>query len=123
MVPVGHFAAGASCAFFVNILIYIKRKGQTTFRHLVWMPVSMVMAGFWAFGPDWLRLLKYLLHRKLAYSNEAHHPGWPDIFFFHGIFDTRYPGSGTIVGLAVTILIFSALILIYLLEIKKLGKK
>ena len=123
MVPVGHFAVGAGCSFLANLVVYVARRGRTTYRHLVLMPVSMILGGFWAFGPDWMRLFKYLLGRPYAYSSEAHRPGWPDIFFFHGVLDTRYPGSGTIVGLAAIVLIFSAIILIYLLEIKRLSKK
>jgi len=122
MLPAGHFAVGASIGYLVNICIYVIRRGRTTFRHLFWMPVSIILCGFWAFGPDWIRFVKKMFHLPYAYSIEAHRPGWPDLFFFHGFLDSRYPGRGTIIGLAVIIFIFASLIAIYLLEIRRLLK-
>ncbi len=122
MLPIGHFACGAGVAFLVNILLYLLRRCKTTFRHLLWMPISIVLAGFWAFGPDWVRLFKYLLGQPYAYSSEAHKPGWPDIFFFHGYLDKYFPDRGTIVGLATLILIFLATNLLLLREINRLRK-
>lgn len=118
VLPSGHFAVGASVAFFINLAIYKARHCRTTFRHLVWMPASILFCGLWAFGPDWIRFFKNLLRLPYGYSAEAHQPGWPDIFFFHGFLDTYFPRQGTIVGLMIIIGIFASLIIIYLLEIR-----
>jgi hypothetical protein len=123
MLPSGHFAAGASVAFFINLAIYKARHYRTTFGHLVWMPVSILFCGLWAFGPDWIRFFKNLLHLPYVYSPEAHQPGWPDIFFFHGFLDTYFPRQGTILGLVVILGIFTSLITIYLLEIRWLMRE
>lgn len=123
MLPIGHFAVGSSAAFIVNLAIYAARRCRTTFRHLVIMPISIVCCGLWAFGPDWIRMLAMLFHLPYTYSGEAHRPGWPDIFFFHGYLDTNFARKGTIIGLAVTIFIFSSLIAIYLLEIRRLLRR
>ena len=120
MLPNGHFAVGASSAFVVNFAIYAVRRFRTIFRHLILMAVTTIFCGFWAFGPDWGRFFFNFFHLPYTYSPEAHKPGWPDIFFFHGYLDTNFPKRGTIVGLAVIIFIFSALIVIYLIEIRRL---
>jgi len=122
MQPVGHFATGASFAFLVNMLIYLGRKGRTTFRHLMLMPVTIILCGFWAFGPDWSRFFIHLFGLPYTYSHEAHHPGWPDIFFFHGLLDSRFAGRGAMIGLLAVIVMFLTLIIIYLAEIKRLLK-
>ena len=122
MQPVGHFAIGGSFAFLVNMLVYLGRGGRTTFRHLVLMPVTIILSGFWAFGPDWARFFTHLLHLPYAYSQEAHRPGWPDIFFFHGILDDRFAGRGAMMGLLAVIFMFLTLMVIYLLEIRRLLK-
>ncbi|MEW6378203.1 MAG: hypothetical protein AB1611_01215 [bacterium] len=122
MLPSGHFAVGASFAFLANLTVYRIRHYRTTFRHLVVMPVSILFCGFWAFGPDWLRLFCAVLHLPYAYSAEAHQPGWPDIFFFHGFLDAHFSRRGTMLGLVIIIFIFTSLMAIYLLEIWRLRK-
>ena len=116
MLPAAHFSVGMIPPFLVSAAIYIKRKGKVTFRYLIWTPIAMFLGGVWALGPDWCRYIAILLRKNYRYSSEAHQPGWPDIFFFHGRLDLA-GHTGAVLGTVAILFMFSCLIFVYLKQI------
>jgi len=73
----------------------------------------MLLCGLWAMGPDIPRFFAYIFRLKYSYNTEAHQPGWPDIFFFHGTLD-KHKRGGSLPATIIIVFMFACLFYMYI---------
>ncbi|MFC1497829.1 hypothetical protein ACFLS1_05045 [Verrucomicrobiota bacterium] len=69
---------GVSFPFVAALIVYAIRRGRTSVRILILVPVCMTISALWAIAPDIPRLLGFSdLYNRLASDPRC------DIFFWH----------------------------------------